>query len=211
LAEALYMLPDDVGEPLLQQAIISSSADVRFAAALALVSRGDLDALKEVLGQYPTISDTHLRSMALGAIADGFRNTADDSIQFLGELATGMAAHPLEVRRASASALRAIHTRETLPYLAQLLESPDGELRYLGMSGLSCFAHALPMKTRRNQANMGYLRPQVEPELNRFKPEDERQIPLVGDYAAAQPFLDEPQALALWRQWWSQYRPELGR
>ena len=64
------------------------------------------------------------------------------------------------MRLAAAHALRSIHTRAALPWLAGLLDDPDAALRVEGVGGIASFAVGLPVQTPANVANLGYLQRQ---------------------------------------------------
>lgn len=68
-------------------------------------------------------------------IGTHYQNTSRQAIRNLGQVATEVTSSP-DLRRAAAAALARMHTRQSLPYLAALLDDPDVYLKAMGVSGL---------------------------------------------------------------------------
>jgi len=148
-----------------------------------------------VSGLWPSISNNPRRSLLVFAIRDAFRDPAPSSIQQLVQLAS---ISP-ELREAAVRALAAIHTKESLPFLATLLTSPDAEERSMAVFGLSSFANVCPAETPANVQSMAYL-----------------QCANSGPYSnpstvanSASPGMPSDQILAFWTNWWVQNQASL--
>ena len=137
---------DTSASPLVQKAFrewrSSPSLALQTAAMRSLISAGDTPALLQVRSELESPSSSVSRT--LGGALWAFRSTDPVAIKILGELAVSSKT-PLETRQSAASALYALHTKDTLPYLVQLLESPDKLLRVDAISGLSAFALQMRM------------------------------------------------------------------
>jgi HEAT repeat protein len=132
---------DPSASPLVQKAFqewrSSPSLALQTAAMRSLISSGDTEALLQVRSELESPSSSVSRT--LGGALWAFRSTDPVAIKILGELAIS-SNPPLETRQSAASALYALHTKDTLPYLVQLLDSSDKILRVDAISGLSAFA-----------------------------------------------------------------------
>ncbi|WP_031498042.1 hypothetical protein [Bryobacter aggregatus] len=101
---------------------------------------------------------------------------------------------PYMLQRAIAYAHRCIHTKETLPYLGQLLENSNSSLRYEGVFGLASFANGLPTITRENVVTMSYLNGTPKPGISTRETWD--QMPTVEPFQK-----NEAKYLNFWRDW----------
>lgn len=61
------------------------------------------------------------------------------------------------IRAAAIRALAALHTRDTLPFLASLLSSSSSSEQEQAIYGMSAFANGCPVQTRANTTSMAYL------------------------------------------------------
>ena len=94
------------------------------------------------------------------------------------------------------TALAAIHTRETLPFLATLLTSSDSEERMKGVFGLSSFANGCPSQTPANVASMGYLQ--------FSNPSPYRTPATIANFGfLSAPTVQEGQLVSFWLSWWA--------
>src|SRR5438552_2506149 len=75
-------------------------------------------------------------------------NTSRQSILNLGQLAVDPKMG-WDLRNAAAFALARMHTSQTLPYLARLLDDPDAYLRRSACGGMANFAKNAPITTTR--------------------------------------------------------------
>jgi hypothetical protein len=73
-----------------------------------------------------------------------FTSTDANAVNQLGSLAVSAAA-PAELKLAAASSLAKAHTKGSLSYLAQLLDSPDPMLQSCAVGGLASFANNVPV------------------------------------------------------------------
>jgi hypothetical protein len=119
-----------------------------------------------------------------------FRSADPESIAMLGALSN---VDPL--RSAAVEALRAIHTQETLPYLAAFLDSASAELRYQAVTGIASFANGFPIQTRENYASMAFLSPSPTARF-RSTEETREHFPAVDTFAQ-----NEQKYILFWKKW----------
>lgn len=110
--------------------------------AMAIL-QGDSTALTGLQERSKVLMNALKRNTADIATAVGAYTGADPrGIEALGRIAEDRA-NPLVLCRAAAYALRNIHTRETIPYLARLLD--DTDLRHIAVSGFVYYKLKLPV------------------------------------------------------------------
>ncbi len=140
----------------------------------------------------------------LGAIRNDFRASDAVSVSELGRCATSSKGPSLRLRVSCAHALAAIHTETALPYLAQLLDDPEEDLRVEGIGGMCSFANGFPIQTIAGVASgANYQFPQSAP----FMTDDTKANFALGSLAIEQ---HEARYLSFWKAWWLQNRSALG-
>lgn len=102
-------------------------------------SEGDLDTLFE-LETDDNFRKSTFSTIFVDQIKFHFKSTNPNSVSSLGRISTNEKID-INLRIAAASGLARVHTVEALPYLAQLLESSDPQLKTLAVGGLSKFAN----------------------------------------------------------------------
>ena len=102
-------------------------------------------------------------------------------------------------------ALDFIHTRDTLPFLAQALDGTDPNTRELAMQGLSRFVDNLPIQTQYNVTNGKAL---VAQGATPYRTADTDKYSLSrGSLGSA----NEAEYLQFWKSWWTAMKDELTR
>ena len=117
----------------------SSSAPVSMTGVAGLLRSGDAATLvnlpailaRGVAGAGPSLAQ---------AVCEYFNGNVA-GLRVLAELVGRKQPVP-RLRQCAAFALRNVHSRESLPYLASLLDSEDGEVRYEGVAGLAPYANS---------------------------------------------------------------------
>jgi hypothetical protein len=168
---------------------------IRNGSAVALSAAAQMASASQGAIEYGTL---------LSSVRGDFRATDANSIAELGRIASDSPNLDPLFREAAAHALASIHSRETLPYLAKLLDDPDALLRVEGLGGLGSFANGTPMQTRASTASLAYL--QLSGEGPYRTPET------IANFALGSPAIerDEQRYLAFWKDWWSSHRASLG-
>lgn len=124
----------------------SPDPELKFTGLMAMLRQNDLTALAEIannLSLIPNLAIRHLVLLAVGARQD----STPEAVQVFGKFATSQDS---DLQFTGASALRVVHTRDTLPFLISLLDSPRPETRHLAMVGLCSFVNNLPIPTQYN-------------------------------------------------------------
>jgi hypothetical protein len=110
----------------------------RSAGLAGMLTGGQKGAITRLVQVWPTISTDPSRSHVLSALRDFFRDPTPTFVQQLAEFAN-LNPTSTELRRASVWALSAIHSKDSLPFLASLLHSSDPVEQARGVFGLSSF------------------------------------------------------------------------
>jgi len=141
---------------------------------------------------YGPNGDEHptFESSVAGTISD-ITDSSASTVTALGKILDSKDAS-LVIRRSAANALQNIHTSQTLPFLAPLLEDSDPELRALAIGGLSCFANGVPIVV--DALSIDLNRP------SRFKNTD-----TILHFAMGVNTIGKKEAFYLdfWRSWWA--------
>lgn len=171
--------------------------------ARSLRNKADTSALAEVAN---SVDLTH-RLKATFYLIPGVLGRLDSdptAIGYLGRIATS--SH-LELQRAAATALMHVHTRDTLPFLANLLDSSDPTTREFAMRGLSSFVESLPIATQTNILT-GRASLQQGPAPYRT-PETDRYS--LATRSLAQAPEGEAAFLQFWKTWWAIMKDKLAK
>jgi hypothetical protein len=108
------------------------------------------------------------------------------------------------LRNCAAYALRAIHSKETLLYLAQLCESESQELRYHCVIGMASFANNLPVQNSQNLKNMGWAKSESKGPYT--TDETLKNFPSLELYNK-----EESKYVEFWKNWWGENKATLLR
>jgi len=100
-----------------------------------------------------------------------------------------------------------IHTRETLPFLAKLLDSSDATTREFAMRGLSRFVGNLPVATQQNIFS-GKASLQQGPAPYRTPDTDRYSL---ATRSLAQAPEGEAAFLQFWKSWWALMKDKLAK
>jgi hypothetical protein len=194
--EGLLSWTRQVRSPSMQAAltdfVASPIAEFRSAGLAGQLDTEQPDAITRIEEVWPSIRNDASRSHVIRAIRDSYRDTAPNSVRQLARLA----AENADLRMAAITALAAVHTREALPFLAELLTSADPAERMKGVFGISAFANGCPPQTPDNLANMAYL--QI-PASSPYQTEETRKnfaFRRGGSEPEEEPFI------SFWITWW---------
>jgi hypothetical protein len=135
------------------------------------------------------------------ALRDSWRDPTPAAVT---QMAAFASAAPLgsPIRAAAIRALAAVHTRETVPFLASLLSSSDSSEQERAIYGVSAFANGCPIQTNANATSMTYLT-QCNHSSTYSTPDT------VAHFAFGPGSAERMSAFAqFWQGWWSNH-PEL--
>ncbi len=185
-------------EAVLNTCLASADPGFKAVGLAGMLERQRPGVIEQLVRLWPAISgDPHWRYVA-SALRDSWRDPTPDAVRQLTSMA--MAA-PVgdEARVAAVGALAAIHTKETLPFLAGLLSSGDPIEQAQAVYGLSSFANGCPMKTRGNIVSMAYLQCD-QPGV--YKTRD-----TVANFGFRVGTAEQQSALvSFWQAWWDNHR-----
>jgi hypothetical protein len=105
---------------------------------------GDPSVISTIQRRYAALSSARALPALLDEIKHYYVDTAPQTIQTLGQIATDMSAGA-DLRAAAVGALARMHTKQSLPYLARLLGDQDGALRSMAAGGFAMFANNVPI------------------------------------------------------------------
>lgn len=202
-------LLDDLGSPvvqvLYQRMAASSSTKQQILGLAGQIRWGNAAALGTAAQAGSSFTAFGLENgVLLESVQHGFRAADPASVGILGQIVVNPSNANLPFRRAAAFALAAIHTKEALPYLAELMEDADPELRAESVRGLGSFANGLPVQTMAGTPSLSYLQPQPN---SAFRTDDTvTHHPLNIQYIEE----NESKYLTFWKAWWQTNRAALG-
>jgi hypothetical protein len=163
---------------------------------LARSVRNEADS--SALAEIATNIDSAQRLKATFFVVPGVAGRLDTdpvAIGYLGKLANSSSP---ALQLAAANALMYIHTRDTLPFLAKLLDSNDATTREFAMRGLSRFAGNLPIATKENILS-GRASLQEGPAPYRTPDTDRYSL---ATRSLAQAPEGEAPFVQFWKSWW---------
>ena len=195
---------DSIDTPAIR-AMFATSLSSKDPGTQAVALAGSLEralpgAIQHLVDLWPTINSNTHASDVVSALASSWRDATPAAVQQLAAFAAGVPAGS-DIRNASVRALAAIHTTETLPFLASLLSSADANEQERSVYGLSAFANGCPMQTPDNVVSMAYLQC--------TQPSTYRTTETFANFGFRPGPPDEETVLvSFWQTWWNSH-PEL--
>jgi hypothetical protein len=156
-------------------------------------------ALKQIAKEMELIPRLHVRGVVIPSICS-IRNSDRGAVESLGQISLSS---DIALRRCAAMALDFIHTRDTLPFLAELLNSGDAGTREYAIQGLSRFVDNLPVQNPSNIRNGQALLPQGPAP---YRTAETDQFSLSKGWLGS---AEEAPYLQFWRSWWDRMKGEL--
>jgi hypothetical protein len=205
----LNSMLDELKSPVLEvfyrRMSASASTEHRILGLSGLIRGGSATALSSAALAASEFQEHPLEfGTLLNSIQNEFRAADANSIAVLGRIASDAANPSLKFREAAAHALASIHTRETLPYLATLLDDPDATLRIEAIGGLGSFANGTPMQTTANTPSLASLQLTGDGTY--------RTAETIANFARGADAIERNEAayLTFWTGWWASNRASLG-
>ena len=122
-------------------------------------------------------------------------NASPEAVQSLGQVAVDQK-EPMDLRIAAAAALARVHTRQTLPYLARLLDAEDMWLKTAAVGGMASFANNVPIGSHQPASGSWPYRTEETILHSTF---DHGAIVNRGAYF-----------VGFWKSWWHEHQGKLG-
>ena len=202
LANGLRAMPDSaIIKDLFQSLRASSDPELKFLALAKFLRGGDPSALAEVAANIDLLPRLTVSSFVISEIY-GRRDSDPAAIAHLGRISASSDPY---VQRGAADALMRIHTRDALPFLAQLLDGSDPRTRELAIAGFSRFVENLPIETQFNTLNGQSKQPQG-PAPYRTPQTDKYSLSM---QSLAGSTLTEAEYVQFWKSWWATMSPKL--
>jgi hypothetical protein len=183
---------------LLRSLLTVSDGRLVCAGFQGLIERSDSAALEQFAQQRESLKTTLGIDGVVMAISAYYRNTDPAAMVTLGNLATTPSTVP-RLQPYAVHALVAIHTKETLPYLASLLDSTDTAVVKEAVIGLGYFANGAGMQTVAGTPGLTHLNNRAP---NAFTTPDTQKY-FGFDPAKAAEYV------AFWKSWWLAHKAEL--
>jgi hypothetical protein len=202
LAENFRTLNAATTLPLYSQFAREQSSDLRELGIQGIIAANDPEGVKFAAADPTKLAAT---SPLVAQNLMSYSNVDPSGVRALGELAM-REPDPSEqaLHQSAVYALRAIHTKETLPALAALLDSKDQEIQSRALSGFCLFVRNAPPVTPESVPSMSWLQTrQPAPFLN---PETQRYCHQGGTVYQSG---DVAQYVSFWKSWWTTHRTEL--
>lgn len=187
---------------LLRDLRAQSNQDLKFLGLNNLLKTEDqVSALVELANEVDLVE--RFRQLPLvGTRICGIHNPDPAVVAILGRISP----RP-DMQACAASALALIHTRQTLPFLAQLLDSKDPVAREEAIRGLSRFVESLPIRQMNDQVTgKSYISQGPTPyrtaDTTRFSL-SLRRLMQTGE--------SDAEYVQFWKSWWARMQDTLGR
>jgi hypothetical protein len=161
-----------------------------------LILSGSPAAILRVQQSASRLASTGEWSELIQDIRTTYLNTSSQSIKNLGQVASDTQSGP-DLRIAAAVALARVHTPQTLPYLAPLLDDPNTVLEAAAVGGLSSFANNVPI---------GSHEPAAGPWIYRTDDTISHSAFDAGVIAQKQSYY-----LGFWKTWWQQHQAQISQ
>lgn len=161
-----------------------------------LLGRNAPGSISKLAKMWPAIRDNHYTPLVISAVRNSFRDTSPESVQQLIAMANDPSSAS-DLRAAIVWALKAMHTKESISFLASLLSSKDASERMNAVIGISSFANGCPAQTPANVASMEYMH---------FRNPSPYRTPETIAAFAFGPVTSEREAelVDFWTGWWNQ-------
>jgi hypothetical protein len=184
-------LGSDVLPPIWAQ-LSSSTTPITRAIGLAGQIRLGSAAALVVLSNMDPSAFTSVAQDLLSAGICGYRSSDSAAVGGLGALTKSSYAD--NVRFCAVHALREIHSKEALAYLAPLLDSASLRSQYEAVAGIASFANGLPIQTAANTATLSDLA--VPPDAPLATTDTQKYFPSQSAFAR------QPQMyISFWKSW----------
>lgn len=182
----------------------SNSEQLRSFAMSWRIQGGDSKALTE-LEDEKTLLRSENRSSEIANAISSYRGSDPLFIQSLGKLTSKPI--PARIREEAGRVLRAVHSKEAVPFLVAMLDSDLDNLKYDGVMGLASFAQDLPVTTPENVRTGNWLKPGPNSKSATYAvaPQEASQyMPATDTFEK-----NQTRYIGYWKTWWANHRSVL--
>lgn len=124
--------------------LANSNTDLSMIGLRGLVATGDPLSILTMQQKYMALASKGGWPALVREVKFYYLNTAPNAVESLGQIANDTTAG-IDFRIAAATALARMHTQQTLPHLAKLLDDQNGALKSIAVGGMSGFANNVPI------------------------------------------------------------------
>jgi len=200
LTEAFPTIGSPLTLPAYKQLVLEESPPLRVFGIAGLIAAGDPDGVIRAAAEWSELAAAAEVPPIIISLMT-YANTDPAGVQALAALALRDGAGAA-LRQNAVYALRAIHTKETLPALVALLDDHDDGVQSYALSGLCLFVRNAPAVTPQSVPSMSWLESrQPAPFLTETQP----YCSLGGKIDPAK--LDA--YVSFWKSWWSEHRANI--
>jgi hypothetical protein len=192
----LESFKSDVPRRLYARLASSGTTERRAAGIAGLIRQGSSAALARLEREAATLLTPRTTGVLCFSIGGYYRNADPAGIALLGRMANS-ASYNHQLRKEAGYALAAMHSRDTLPHLARLLDDPDTELASYGVGGLAMFANNVAMLTVANVGTHGH---QPLPGPAEYRTQETMEHATMGKEWLEK---DRDKYILFWKAWWA--------
>lgn len=202
LADDLRTLDPSITKDTWRSFARDSSPQLSVAGLAGLIEANDPGGVKLAAERWDELAAAN-NMQRLAGVLMGYSNDADpDAVRALASIAL-KCPPALYVRENASYALRAIHTKETIPALARLISDKDDLVRINALAGLCLFVRNAPVVTPQAVVSMAWMQSrEPAPYLNA----DTRSHCLLGGLPRAA--ADTERYISFWEAWWTEHRAD---
>ena len=178
----------------------SSTPGFQIAGITLALAHNNPDSLSALVRVWPGIRGDLANECIVTSLRDSFRDVSPAVVTRLAAIIDDGSLS--ELRSAGIRAIAAIHTTESLPMLAKLLQGDNAEERMRAVFGISAFANGCPAQTPDNVVTLEYLQ--------FMNPAPYRNPDTISHFAFRRgPAEQESELSAFWLKWWNINQSEL--
>ena len=204
LTEDFSALRSSITLPVYRQFALEESPHLRVIGIRGLIAADEPEGVKRAAADWSVIAAGADVQPIIGSLMS-YSNAEDPTaVRALGALALRDDAPP-GLRGSAVYALRAIHTKETLPALISLLDYKEETVQSYALSGLCLFVRNGPVVNGQSVPSMSWLSSQQPAPF--LTPETQPYCSLGGNI---NPSADLNAYVSFWKSWWSEHRAEIG-
>jgi hypothetical protein len=198
LADAIGSMNSPAVQAVLATSMASGEPGLQAVGLAGSLLRMQPGVIQQLVRLWPGVSVDPHRDQVISALRNWWRDPEAAGVRQLAAMAGGASG---DIRSAAIRALAAIHTKETLPFLATLLNSAVPDEQERAVYALSAFANGCPLQTANNAVSMGYL------QCNQASPYKTAETEHNFAFRPGTPDQEAP-FVSFWQNWWTNH-PEL--
>jgi len=203
LADDLRSMDESTTHPVYREFSTDRSAPLRAQGVRGLIEANDPEGIRKAAASWDDLADSADVSPIINSLMTYSNGGDGAAVRTLGTLALRDPAEP-GLRENASYALRAIHTREAVPSLIDLLGFNDERVRINALSGLCLFVRNAPTVTPQTVVSMSWMQsrqpaPMLDPETQDhcFMGGIPGRVGDLGSY------------VSFWNSWWARHRMEI--